>query len=77
MCKCRIQIRNCSVLMFIILLDSLFSVSSYIESTKSRIKPLLETKGEMSEDDMEKFGRKDPDAYPFLAPFCPTSPMCM
>ena len=35
-----------------------------MESTKSRIKPLLETKKEMSEDDMEKFGKKDPEAYP-------------
>ena len=40
-------------------------VSSYIDSMKSRIKPLLETKKEMTEDDMEKFGKKDPDAYPF------------
>ena len=41
-----------------------FAVSVYIDSTKSRIKPLLEAKKEMTEDDMEKFGKKDPDAYP-------------
>lgn len=37
-----------------------------MESSKSRIKPLLETKKEMSEDDMEKFGKKDLEAYPFI-----------
>jgi hypothetical protein len=39
-------------------------VSVYNDSTKSRIKPLLEAKKEMTEDDIEKFGKKDPDAYP-------------
>ena len=39
-------------------------MSSYIDSTKSRIKPLLEAKKEMTDNDMEKFGKKDPDAYP-------------
>lgn len=43
-----------------------FSVSSYVDSTKSRIKPLLDAKKEMSEEDMDKFGKKDPEAYPFL-----------
>ena len=36
-----------------------------MDSTKVRIKPMLETKKELSEDDMEKFGKKDPEAYPF------------
>ena len=36
-----------------------------MDSTKARIKPMLETKKELSEDDMEKFGKKDPEAYPF------------
>ena len=40
------------------------AVSVYNDSTKSRIKPLLEAKKEMTEDDIEKFGKKDPDAYP-------------
>ena len=41
-------------------------MTSYVESSKSRIKPLLEIKKEMSEDDMEKFGKKDAEAYPFI-----------
>ena len=45
------------------------AVSSYIDTTKSRIKTLLEPKREMTEDDMEKFGKKDPDAYPFCYQF--------
>lgn len=43
-----------------------YSVSGYVDSTKSRIKPLLESQKEMSEEDMEKFGKKDPEAYPLV-----------
>lgn len=41
------------------------AVTSYVESTKSRVKRLLQYKREMSNDDMEKYGKKDADAYPF------------
>lgn len=58
-----VRYRNVGIVVYTLCMYIL-SVSSYIDSTKSRIKPLLETKGEMSDDDMEKFGRKDPDAYP-------------
>ena len=42
----------------------MLTVSSYIESMESRIKPMLETKKELSEDEMEKYGKKDPESYP-------------
>ena len=31
---------------------------------ESRVKPLLESKKELSEEDMEKYGTKDLEAYP-------------
>lgn len=31
---------------------------------ESRVKPLLESKKELSEEDMEKYGKKDLEAYP-------------
>ena len=33
---------------------------------ESRVKPLLETKMELSEEDMVKYGKKDPEAYPLV-----------
>ena len=33
---------------------------------ESRVKPLLETKKELSDEDMEKYGKKDPEAYPHM-----------
>jgi hypothetical protein len=37
-------------------------VSLYVESVRTRIQPLIEPKKYMTEEDMEKFGKKDPDA---------------
>ena len=39
-------------------------VAEYIVNMESRVKPLLETKKELSDEDMEKYGKKDPEAYP-------------
>ena len=41
-------------------------MASYVIATNSRGKHLLESRREMSDDDMEKFGKKDADAYPFF-----------
>ena len=43
-------------------------VAEYIVNMESRVKPLLETKKELSDEDMEKYGKKDPEAYPHM--FC-------
>ncbi len=42
------------------------AVSEYVSGMEAKIKPLLEARKELSEDDMEKFGKKDPEAYPFV-----------
>ena len=52
--------------MFFLCIYNHIAVSTYLDSTSSRIKPLLESKKEMTDEDMEKFGKKDPDAYPFI-----------
>ena len=41
-------------------------VAEYIVNMESRVKPLLETKKELSDEDMEKYGKKDPEAYPHV-----------
>lgn len=40
------------------------SVAEYVGNMESRVKPLLESKKELSEEDMEKYGKKDLEAYP-------------
>ena len=40
------------------------SVAEYVGNMESRVKPLLEAKKELSEDEMEKYGKKDLEAYP-------------
>lgn len=37
----------------------------YCDDMEERVKPLLVKKEPLSEADMEKFGKKDPEAYPF------------
>ena len=39
-------------------------VSEYVEVMGSKVKPLLETKKELTDDEMEKYSKKDPEAYP-------------
>lgn len=41
-------------------------VAEYVVNMESRVKPLLETKKKLSEEDMEKYGKKDPEAYPHM-----------
>jgi hypothetical protein len=40
-------------------------VVKYCDDMEERVKPLLVKKEPLSEADMEKFGKKDPEAYPF------------
>ena len=42
-----------------------FTVVKYCDDMEGRVKPLLVKKEPLSEADMEKFGKKDPEAYPF------------
>ena len=39
-------------------------VTEYVESMETKIKPLLVKKQLLSEAQMQKFGKKDPEAYP-------------
>lgn len=41
------------------------SVAEYVGNMESRVKPLLESKKELSEENMEKYGKKDLEAYPY------------
>ena len=41
------------------------AVVKYCDDMEERVKPLLVKKEPLSEADMEKFGKKDPEAYPF------------
>ena len=40
-------------------------VTKYCEEMEGRVKPLLVKKEPLSETEMEKFGKKDSEAYPF------------
>ena len=43
-------------------------VNKYCEEIEGKVKPLLAKKEPLSESDMEKFGKKDPEAYPEYFP---------
>ena len=45
-------------------------VTEYVESMETKVKPLLEKKQFLSESQMQKFGKKDPEAYPLLYFIC-------
>lgn len=59
---------TCVKLLFSVRLPSCIqfslSVAEYVGNMESRVKPLLESKKELSEEDMEKYGKKDLEAYP-------------
>lgn len=48
------------------ILHTFLVVAEYVVNMESRVKPLLETKKELSEEDMVKYGKKDPEAYPHM-----------
>ena len=41
-------------------------MTKYCDDIEARVKPLLVKKEPLSEADMEKFGKKDSEAYPFI-----------
>ena len=45
-------------------------VGEYLQGFLARAKPLLEKKEELGEEEMEKFGKKDAEAYPFVLVWC-------